>query len=75
MRLATIAWPRGDAQSRSRQVLMKRLGITHEEGETLEMTLLLYVNLFKGPMSDLVIKVLVALSGLNGPTMLGKIMT
>jgi hypothetical protein len=50
---------------------MKRLGITQEEGETMEMTLLRYLNLFKGPMSDLVIKALVALSGLDGPAMLG----
>ena len=50
---------------------MKRLGVTQEEGETMEMTLLRYVNLFKGPLSDLVSKVLVALSGLDGPNMLG----
>jgi hypothetical protein len=54
---------------------MKRLGITQEEGETMEMTLLRYLNLFKGPMSDLVIKALVALSGLDGPAMLGQIGT
>jgi hypothetical protein len=53
---------------------MKRLGVTQEEGETLERTLLRYVNLFKGPMSDLVIKALVALSGLDGPTMWGNLM-
>ena len=54
---------------------MKRLGVTQEEGETLERTLLRYVNLFKGPMSDLVIKALVALSGLDGPAMSGQIVT
>ena len=53
-RLAVIAWPRGDAQSRARQALMKRLGITQEEGETMEMTLLRYVNLFKDPLSNVV---------------------
>jgi hypothetical protein len=47
---------------------MKRLGVTQEKGETLEETLLRYVHLFKGPMSDLIIKALVALSGLDGPT-------
>jgi hypothetical protein len=52
-----------------------RLGITHEEGETLEMTLLHYVNLFEGLLSDIVIKAPVVLSGLNGPAMLGQIMT
>ena len=38
-RLAAIAWPCGDAQSKARQVLMKRLGVTQEEGKTMEMTL------------------------------------
>ncbi|CAD6246095.1 unnamed protein product [Miscanthus lutarioriparius] len=74
-RLATIAWQCGDAQIKARQVLMKRLGVTQEEGETMEMTLLCYLNLFKGPMFDFVIKVLVALSGLDGPAMLGQIAT
>ena len=41
---------------------MKRLGVTQEEGETMEMTLLRYLNLFKGLMSDFVIKALVALT-------------
>ena len=72
-RLAAIAWPCGDAQSKARQVLMKQLGVTQEEGETMEMTLLCYLNLFKGPMSDFVIKALVALSGLDGPAVLGQI--
>jgi hypothetical protein len=38
----------------------------------LEMTLLRYANLFKGPLSDLVIKALVAHSGLNRPAMSGQ---
>jgi hypothetical protein len=49
---------------------MKRLGVTQEEGETMEMTLLRYLNLFKGPMSDLVIK---GAGGLDGPAMLGRL--
>ena len=53
---------------------MKRLHV-EEEGETREVVLLHYVNLFKGPMSDLVIKSLEDLSGLDGPTMLDQIMT
>ena len=73
-RLAAIAWSCGDAKSKARQVLMKRLGV-QEEGETREMTLLCYVNLFKGPMSDLVIKSLEDLSGLDGPAMLDQIVT
>ena len=74
-RLAAIAWPRGDAQSKARQVLMKRLDVTREESETIEMTLQRYLNLFKGPMSDLIIKALVALSGLDRPTMSRQIVT
>ena len=54
---------------------MKRLGVTQEEGETLERTLLRYVNLFKEPLSDVVIKALVELSDLNGPAMSGQIVT
>jgi hypothetical protein len=53
---------------------MKTLGI-QEEGETRDMALLHYVNLFKDPMSDLVIKSLEDLSGLDGPAMLDQIMT
>jgi hypothetical protein len=37
----------------------------------MEIILLRSVNLFKGPLSDLVIKVLVALIGLNRPAMSG----
>jgi len=54
---------------------MKRLDVTREESETIEMTLQRYLNLFKGPMSDLIIKALVALSGLDGPAMSGQIVT
>jgi hypothetical protein len=54
---------------------MKRLGVTQEEDETMEMTLSRYVNLYKGPLSDLVIKALVALGGLDRPAMSGQIVT
>ena len=74
-RLAAIAWSCGDAHSKARQVLVKRSGVTQEEGETMEMPLLRYLNLFKGSKSDFVIKALVALSGLDGPAMLGQIAT
>jgi hypothetical protein len=39
------------------------------------MTLLRYVNLFKDPLSDVVIKAQVELSGLNGSAMSGQIVT
>ena len=53
-RLAALTWPRGDSLSRARQVLMKRLGVTQEEGQSSKEALLRYINLFKGPLSDLV---------------------
>nr|CAB3463685.1 unnamed protein product [Digitaria exilis] len=66
VRLAALSWPRGHALNRARQVLMKRLGIVQEEDESREETLVRYINLFKGPLTDLVIKALAALSGLDG---------
>jgi len=53
---------------------MKRPGVTGRRrnyGDDLAA----YLNLFKGPTSDLVIKALVALSGLDGPAMLRQIIT
>ncbi|KAJ1269372.1 hypothetical protein BS78_07G207000 [Paspalum vaginatum] len=70
-RLAAIAWPRGDIQSRARQVLMKRLGILPEansdqgQNRTTDKELKRYFDLFSGPLTDLVIKALVALCGLE----------
>jgi len=72
--LTAIAWPCGDTQRKARQVLMKRPGVTGRRrnyGDDLAA----YLNLFKGPTSDLVIKALVALSGLDGPAMLRQIIT
>ena len=66
--LAALTWPRGDSLSRARQVLMKRLGVTQEEGQSSKEALLRYINLFKGPLSDLVMKALAELSGLDGST-------
>jgi hypothetical protein len=54
---------------------MKRLGVAQAEDETMEMTLPWYVNLFKGTLSNLVIKAPVALIGLDGPAMSGQIFT
>jgi len=65
-RLAALTWPRGDSLSHARQVLMKRLGVTQEEGQSSKEALLRYINLFKGPLSDLVMKALAELSGLDG---------
>lgn len=66
VRLAAATWPRGDSQNRARMVLMKRLGITQEEEQPNDDTLLRYFNLFRGPLTDLVLRALVALSGLDG---------
>ncbi|KAJ1263331.1 hypothetical protein BS78_09G175900 [Paspalum vaginatum] len=71
-RLAAISWPRGDIQSRARQVLMKRLGVlpeadaTPEKNQVTDAILQCYFNLFSGPLTDLVIKALAALCGLDG---------
>ncbi|KAJ1288127.1 hypothetical protein BS78_02G066100 [Paspalum vaginatum] len=66
-RLAAIAWPRGDIQSRAQQVLMKRLGLALEDSQDLAPALQRYLNLFKGPLAGLVLKALEALCGLDGP--------
>lgn len=72
-RLAAIAWPRGDAQGRAQQVLLKRLGITQEAGGQNSVLLQRFINLFKGPLSSMVIKALEAVSGLDGPALLRQI--
>jgi hypothetical protein len=76
MRLAAIAWPRGNIQERARQVLLKRLGLLPKEGHpsdqaTASATLETYINLFKGPLSSLVLQALMDLCGIlppQGPT-------
>lgn len=67
VRIAAASWPRGDAQEKPRQVLMKRLGIL-EEGSSTDDMLLHYFRLFSGPLSGLVIKALTALCGLDDGT-------
>ena len=49
VRLASKNWPRGDAQAKARQVLMKKLGITEEEGLSADDQFLHYFSLFRGP--------------------------
>lgn len=65
VRLAARTWPRGDAQAKARQVLLKKLGITEEEGLSEDDEFLRYFNLFKGPLTDEVIKAMTALCGLD----------
>ena len=72
-RLAAIAWPMGDAQSRAQQILLKRLAIAQEGGCQDQEELQRFINMFKGPLSSLVIKALEALSGLDGPALLRQI--
>uniref|UniRef100_K3ZE08 Uncharacterized protein n=1 Tax=Setaria italica TaxID=4555 RepID=K3ZE08_SETIT len=52
----------------TRQMLMKRLGITPDEEKSPEEDLQRFISLFRGPLTDLVIKALVALCGLDGAT-------
>ena len=71
-RLAALTWSRGDSLSRARQVLMKRLGVTQEEGQSSKDALLRYINLFKGPLSNLVMKALAELFGLDCSTVMQR---
>ena len=64
VRIATASWPRGDAQAKARQVLMKKLGFM-EEDRSLDDVLLGYFKLFGGPLSGTVIQALTALCGLG----------
>jgi hypothetical protein len=76
-RLATISWPRGDIQSRARQVLMKRLGILPEsdsdqmQNRATDEELKRYFSLFNGPLTLPATKALVALCGLDDPNEAG----
>jgi hypothetical protein len=72
MRLAAIAWPRGNIQERTRQVLLKRLGLLPKEGQpsdqaTASATLETCINLFKGQLSSLVLQELMDLCGILPP--------
>jgi len=51
VRIATASWPRGDAQAKARQVLMKKLSFMEEEDRSLDDALLGYFKLFGGPLS------------------------
>jgi hypothetical protein len=72
MRLAAIAWPCGNIQERARQVLLKRLGLLPKEGQpsdqaTVSAALETCINLFKGPLSSLVLQALMDLCGILPP--------
>ena len=68
IRIATACWPKGDAHAKARQVLMKKLGFMEDGGSSKDDALLGYVKLFGGPLSQLVIKALTALCGLDDGT-------
>ena len=68
VRIAASSWPRGDAQAKARQVLMKKLGVKEDEARSEDDAMLDYFRLFGGPLSDLSIKALTALCGLDGDT-------
>jgi hypothetical protein len=61
VRIAAASWSRGDAQVKTRQVLMKKLGFMEEEDRLLDDALLGYFKLFGGPLSGTVIQALTAL--------------
>lgn len=65
VRIAAMSWPRGDAQAKARQVLMKKMGIVEEEGLSAEDLILRYIDLFRGPLTDMTIKAIAALCGLD----------
>ena len=65
VRIAAMNWPRGDTQVKTKQVLMKRLGILDVEGLSHDEALLRYFSLFKGPLTDDAVKALTALCGLD----------
>lgn len=65
VRIAAMNWPRGDTQAKARQVLMKRLGNLDEEGLSHDDMLLRYFILFKGQLTDAVVKALTVLCGLD----------
>ena len=52
--------------NRARQVVMKKLGVMQEEEQSQEATLQRYISLFRSPLTDLVIKAIDALCGLDG---------
>ncbi|KAJ1283335.1 hypothetical protein BS78_03G120600 [Paspalum vaginatum] len=66
-RLAAIAWPCGNIQDRARQVLMKRLGVLQETEKPSEAALQHLLDLFKGPLTVLVMHALSALCGIQAP--------
>ena len=47
---------------------MKRLGILDDEGLSHDDMLLCYFSLFKGPLTDAVVKALTAMCGLDAAT-------
>ncbi|CAD6205845.1 unnamed protein product [Miscanthus lutarioriparius] len=49
VRVAAASWPRGDAQAKARQVLMKKLGFVEDEDRSADDALLGYFKLFSGP--------------------------
>jgi hypothetical protein len=67
-RIAALSWPKGDAQSKARQVLMRRLGIMQDDEQPSDDLLLRYFALFRGPLTTLVVKALTALCGLEDST-------
>uniref|UniRef100_A0A0A9QMD8 Uncharacterized protein n=1 Tax=Arundo donax TaxID=35708 RepID=A0A0A9QMD8_ARUDO len=64
--------PQLHSMAKARNVLMKRLGIVATEDEVDDIAINIYLDLFKGPLTELVIKAITALCGLEKPPSAAK---
>jgi len=65
LRIAAKDWPKGDAQAKARQVLMKKLGVPEDDVLSPDDRFLHYFSMYQGPLSGEVIKAMTALCGLD----------
>lgn len=65
LRIAARGWPKGDAQEKARQVLMKKLGIPDEDELSPDDRFLHYFGFFRGPLTGDSVKAMTALCGLG----------
>lgn len=65
LRIAARGWPKGGAEEKARQVLMKKLGVPEDEGLSPDDCFLHYFSLFRGPLNDDAVKAMTALCSLE----------
>jgi len=65
LRIAAKDWPKGDAQAKARQILMKKLGVPEDDALSSDDRFLQYLNMYQGPLSAEAIKAMTALCGLH----------